>query len=256
MRIRAVFILVVAGCGSGPASTSIAIPEHLREIVRVVPSVADRHPYGDVATAKAGQWVRYREGGRTFTLAAVGREGDAAWIEVIEEGELRQASARLVTPDGTVKKAYYCEISVDGPSKTVMQSLEQAPPRRARPPEGARETGEENVKVGDRELAAKRVRIRSEDLEGRLSEEVTLWHSDVPSLYRGTADGGLVRRASGASLLQLEAFGADARPVVTYPTCRDAGGHPSIAARDEARNTDQRYAARNSRRNPRGRPAS
>ncbi len=220
MRLRGVLMLVVAGCGGGPASTSIPIPEHLREIVRVVPAVPDRHPYGDAAAAKAGQWVRYREGSRTFTLAAGGREGDAAWIEVIEEGELRQASARLVAPDGSVKKAYYCEISAAGPSKTVAQTLEQVPPRRARPSDGTRETGEEKLKVGDRELTAKRVRVRSEDLEGRLSEELTHWHPDVPALYAGGTDGGLVRRASGASLLQLEAFGTDARPVVAIPPAR------------------------------------
>lgn len=220
MRVRAVLLLVAAGCSSGPASTSIPIPEHLREIVRVVPSVPDRHPYGEASAAKAGQWVRYREGSRIFTLAAVGHEGDDTWIEVIEEGELRQASARLVARDGSVKKAFYCEISADGPSRTVAQTLEQALPRRARSSEGTRETGEEKIKVGDRELATKRVRIRSEDLEGRLSEEVTLWHPDVPSLYAGSAEGGLVRRASGASLLQLEAFGTEARALVAIPPAR------------------------------------
>lgn len=218
-RRIAVVMLLAAGC-SGPASTTIAIPEHLREITRVVPSVPDRHPYGDAAKAKAGHWVRYREGTRTFTLAALAREGEDAWIEVIEEGEVRQASARLVAPDGSVKRAFYAEVSSDGPSKTVAQALEQAPPRRSKPPEGTRETGEEKVKVGDRELAARRVRVRSEDLDGRLVEEVTLWHPDVPALYAGSADGGLVRRASGASLLQLEAFGADARPVVAIPPAR------------------------------------
>ncbi len=220
MRRIAVGMLLAAGCGSGPSSTTIAIPEHLREITRVVPGVPDRYPYGDVAEAKVGQWVRYREGERTFTLAAVAREGEDTWIEMVEEGEVRQASARLVASGGSVKKAFYGEISADGPSKTVAQALEQAPPRRAKAPEGTRETGEEKVKVGDRELAARRVRVRSEDLEGRLTEEVTLWHPDVPTLYAGTADGGLVRRASGAALLLLEAFGSDARPVVAIPPAR------------------------------------
>ena len=217
MRRWTVLLVLISGCGSGPPSTTIEIPRHLREVTRVVPAVPDRHPYGDVTKTKAGQWVRYREGGRVFTIAAVGREGDDAWIEVIEEGEIRQASARLVAPDGQVKKAFYAELAADGLSKTVAQSLEQAPPRPSKGLQGTRETGEEKLRIGDRDLVARRIRVRSEDLEGRLSEEVTLWHPDVPPLYAGTADGGLVGRRPG---VQLEAFGADAKPLVALPPGR------------------------------------
>ena len=92
-----------------------------------------------------------------------------------------------------MKKAFYSEIGKDGPLNVVPQPLEQAPPR-PRAPEGLRETGEEKVKVGDRELTAKRVRLRYETLQGQLIEEVTLWHPDVPPLYASSPDGGLVLR--------------------------------------------------------------
>src|SRR5207248_430971 len=138
-----------------------------RHVTKAVHPVPDRHPYGDVSKVKVGQWTRYAEGERIFTLAAVAKEGDDLWIEVIEEGETREASARLVAPDGTVKKAFFREIGKDGPSEVVPQSLEQSPARPANSPEGVRDTAEEKIKVGERELTAKRIRIRSEDLDGR-----------------------------------------------------------------------------------------
>jgi hypothetical protein len=207
-------LFALAGCGSGPASVMKEVPPELRHVTKVVPPVPDRHPYGDVSKVTVGQWTRYAEGDRTFMLAAVAKEGDDLWIEVIEEGETREASARLVAPGGAVKKAFFLEIAKEGPSEGVPQSLEQSPARPARAPEGSRDTAEEKVKVGDRELAAKRVRVRSEDLDGRIVEEVTWWHPDVPPLYAGTADGGLVRRKSKGASIELVGYGTDAKPLV------------------------------------------
>jgi hypothetical protein len=214
-------LLALAGCifGSGKSSKVTKVPEELKRPRLVSPKLPDRHLYGDITRLRQGQWATYREGGRTLTLAVVGQAGDRVWIEVIEEGEPRQISARLVSPDGVITKAYYGEIAKDGEKSTVEpQTLEQdgssAPPRLG---ETGRESGEETVTVAGRELNCKRVQVRSEDLEGRLTQEVTLWHKDVPPIYAGSDAGGLVRRQAGGAKVELTAFGEDARPLLDIP---------------------------------------
>ncbi|MBV8881437.1 MAG: hypothetical protein JO332_15835 [Planctomycetaceae bacterium] len=211
----------LAGCifGGGASSRIEKVPEDLRQPRVVVPKAPDRHAYGDVSKLRPGVWATYREGARLLTLAAVAVEGDSVWIEVIDEGEPRQVSARLVGPDGIVRKAYYGEISRDGRRSSVEpQPLEQAdivPPSRLA--ETGRETGEESVVVSGKELRARRVSLRFEDLEGRLIQDVSLWHKDVPPLYAGGDDGGLVRRKAGTSVVELVDFGQDARPLLALP---------------------------------------
>ncbi|HVE40092.1 MAG TPA: hypothetical protein VNM14_09410 [Planctomycetota bacterium] len=214
-------LLALAGCvfGSGKSSEATKVPEAMKHTRPVAPKLPDRHPYGDVTRLRTGQWASYREGERSFTLAAVGVAGDRVWIEVIEEGEPRQVSARLVSPDGVIHKAFYGEVSKDGQKSSVEpQTLEQdgsaAPTRLG---ETGRETGEEAVTVGGRELKSQRVKVRFEDLEGRLTEETTWWHKDVPPIYAGTDAGGLVRRRTGASTIELTGFGTDARPLLEVP---------------------------------------
>ncbi|MBI3855526.1 MAG: hypothetical protein HY293_07520 [Planctomycetes bacterium] len=220
MRILAPLaaLALLASC-AGDASRVERVPEDLRRPRLVTPRVPDRHPFGDVTKLRTGQWATYREGDRTFTLAAVGTSGDSVWIELIEEGDPRQVSARLVGPDGVVHKAFYGEISKAGEKSSVEpQTLDQnaaAPP--AKLGESGRETGEETVIVGGRELRARKVSVRSEDLEGRLTREVTLWHPDVPPIYAGSEGGGLVRRESGGSKVELTAFGADAKALLEPP---------------------------------------
>lgn len=211
----------LAGCifGSGESSRVETVPVDLQTPRVVVPKAPDRHPYGEVSRVRPGAWASYREGSRLLTLSAVASEGDAMWIEVIDEGEPRQVSARLVGPDGVVRKAYYGEIGRDGRKSAVeVQPLEQAdvaaPPRLS---ETGRETGDESVVVTGKELRARRVALRFEDLEGRLIQEVALWHKDVPPLYAGSDDGGLVRRKTGAALVELVDFGVDARPLLAIP---------------------------------------
>jgi hypothetical protein len=214
-------LLALAGCifGSGKSSEATKVPEEMKHTRPVAPKLPDRHAYGDVTRLRTGQWAGYREGERTFTLAAVGVAGDRVWIEVIEEGEPRQVSARLVSPDGVIHKAYYGEISKDGQRSAVEpQTLEQdgsAAP--ARLGEKGRETGEETLQVGGRELKTQRVKVRFEDLEGRLTEETTWWSKEVPPIYAGTDAGGLVRRQTGASKIELTGFGSDARALLEVP---------------------------------------
>ncbi len=210
--------LALSGCfllPSGEPSRVGEVPEEMRRSVAVAPPVADRHPYGDVAKLAVGQWARYRDGGGVITLAVVGRQDDGVWIEVVEEGEPRMVSARLVAPDGVVKRAFYGE-ALKGTA--VPQPLRQwAPPQQAVLREAGRETGTERCAVGGRELTASVVRIRYEDLDGRLFEEISLWHPDVPPVYAGGDLGGLVRRRSGPREVELLDFGAGARPLLEIP---------------------------------------
>jgi hypothetical protein len=207
------------GCSSGAASRVEKVPEDLQRPRVVAPKVPDRHAYGDITKLRPGQWASYKEGERDFTLAAVAAAGDSMWIELIEEGDPRLVSARLVGPDGVVRKAYYGEISKDGARSAVEpQTLEQDGSTSA---EGLRETSresdQETVKVAGRELTAQRVSVRYEDLEGRLLREVTLWHKDVPPVYSGSDAGGLVRRTRATSTVELTGFGSDAKPLLNVP---------------------------------------
>jgi len=210
----------LAGCfllPSGESSRVKDVPEELKRSGVVAPPVVDRHLYGDVAGLRTGQWARYREGGGLLTLAVVGAEEGGVWVEVVEEGETRLVSARLVAPGGIVKKAFYGEVSKGSRSAVVPQPLQQwtEPPPGLR--EVSREGGEERCAVGGRDLLAQRVRIRFEDLEGRLAEEVWLWHPEVPPVYAGSGLGGLVRKRAGSRQVDLVDFGNDARPLLEIP---------------------------------------
>jgi hypothetical protein len=210
----------LTGCVFGGADSSRVekVPEAMLRPRLVAPRVPDRNPYGDVSKVRPGQWVSYRQGERTFTLAVAGAGGEGAWIEVIEEGEPRQVSARLISREGVVLKAFYGEISKQGRSTVEPQTLEQSvSPPAAPPSELGREIGEETVVVAGRELKARRIVVRLEDLEGRLTQEITLWHPDVPPVYAGNESGGLVRRQTTGSTLELVGFGTDARPLLTLP---------------------------------------
>jgi hypothetical protein len=219
--IPGVLLLGLAGCifGSGESSRVEKVPEDLQRPRVVVPRAPDRHLYAGIAGVRPGAWATYREAGRALTLAAVAAEGDALWIEIIDEGEPRQVSARLVGPDGVIRKAYYGEVWKNGLRSAVEpQPLEQTDvPAPSRLSETGRETGEEAVTIAGRELRARRVSVKYEDLEGRLTQEVSLWHPEVPRLYAGSPDGGLVRRTAGASKVELAAFGADAKPLLDLP---------------------------------------
>jgi len=203
-------MLLLTGCG-GAASVIEEVPPDLRKTTSVVPPLADRWPYADPSGVEPGRWAKYREGDRTFTLAVAGRAPEGTWMEVVEEGA---ASACLVASDGAVQKAYFQEPG--GPARE--QPLDQrAAPAAPKLTEMSREVGEEKVRVGARELTARVVRLRLEDLEGRLVKETWAWHPDVPPLYAGGELGGLVRRETSRGKVELLDFGADAKPRVARP---------------------------------------
>ena len=209
----------LSGCfllPSGEGSRVRSVPDELRRPRLVVPLVSDFHSYGDPASVKVGQWVKVREGDRIVTVSIVEKDGEAVWFEVIDEGEPRQASARLVSVDGEVIRAFYCEISKPDEHSTVEpQELSQgaAPPMSDRTKVSEKRDGA-TVTVAGKELEAKRIKITYEDLEGRLTTDVSLWHSDVPPVYAGSDAGGLVRRQAGDDDVELLDFGTDATPIV------------------------------------------
>lgn len=211
-------LAVLSSCGSGASSRVEKVPEEIRRPKVVAPRVPDRHTFGDITKVRPGQWASYKEGERTFTVAAVAAAGDSLWIELIEEGDPRLVSARLVRPDGVVQKAYYSEISKSGARSTVEpQTLEQDGTAAGGPKESSREADEETVTVAGKELKCRRISVRFEDLEGRLTREVTLWNKDVPPVYAGSEDGGLVKRATATSTVVLVGFGTDAKPLLELP---------------------------------------
>lgn len=214
--------LLLGGCfllGTGSSSQVREVPEEIKRSRPFVPPVLDRHLYGDAARLQVGQWARYREPDRIVRLAAVARDGEGTWIEEIEEGDVEKVSARLVTPQGAVVKAFYQEISPQGRTAAEPQAIQQYAPPPA--PAGvviSTDTGRAAVRVGGRELQAQTVTVRREAPDGRLEEEATFWHPEVPPLYAGSAAGGLVRKeSSGKLLIELLSFGSDAKPLVKPP---------------------------------------
>jgi hypothetical protein len=202
---------------SGESSKVEDVPENLKQTRVVAPPVSDRHLYGDVAKLAVGQWARYREDGTVLTLSVVGKEAEGVWMEVAEEGDPGPVSARLVMPEGVVKKAFYGEVSKGSKTVVVPQALRQGTAPASTVRETSRESGEESCSVAGRTLAARRIRVRFEDDEGRFVEEVTLWHPEVPPIYAGSDAGGLVRRKSGSRLVELLDFGTGARPLLEIP---------------------------------------
>ena len=201
---------LTAGCG-GASSVIEEVPPDLRRTTSAVPPLADRWPYADPSGVEPGRWARYREGDRVFTLAVAARVPRGTWMEVVEDGA---ASACLVGPDGAVLKAYWQEPGGPAREQPLEQRAEPAAPKRT---ESSRDVVDEKIRIGPRELAAKVVRLRLEDLEGRLMNETWAWHPDVPPLYAGGELGGLVRRETSRVKVELLDFGAGAKPAVQRP---------------------------------------
>lgn len=183
----------------------------------VVPSVPDRYPYADPSELQVGVWARYREGDRVIRLSVVARDASGTWVEEAEEGDPQRVSAQLVTPDGVLKEAYYREIAKGGASAIEPQELRQWTPPASGLTVTSRESGTAVYRLEGRELEVKTVKVVREDLAGRLQEETTAWHADVPPLYDGSKEGGLVRKQTPKLVVELLAFGTGAKRLVEPP---------------------------------------
>lgn len=220
------FAPLFTGCflfSSGPPSQTEDTPEHLREVRVHVPVTYDVYPYGDVARVQLGQWARYRitekSGTRELTFAAVQRENDGVWMEIVEEDEVRRVSAQKVSSDGLVTKAFYREIPRSGapgpvhPQEIAQRSESHAPPANER----SRATEKRERPVGARTLSVTEVRVEFEDLSGRVTVEEWGWSSEVPPLFAGAAEGGLVRKKTEGQTVELVDFGTGHPPLVEIP---------------------------------------
>lgn len=209
---------LLSACSSGESSRVEKVSDELQKPRLVVPRAPDRHPFAPIDKVHRGDWATYREGERRFTLTAGELEGDAMWIELVEEAEPRQVSARLVGIDGIVRKAWYGEVWKDGQRSTVEpQPLEQATPVPGDAPPASLEAVEVTIVAAGRELRAARQRWSTEDLEGRRSESELVWSGDVPSILAWSRYGGLVLRKSGGRTLELQAFGTEGRLLLDRP---------------------------------------
>lgn len=226
MRATIGLLPLLVGCGvfsSGPSSQTGDTPEHLRKVQVKVPVTYDVYPYGDIAALRPGQWARFRvtERGSTteITLAAAGREGEATWMEVVEEDEVRRVSARLVSADGLVLKAFYREIPKNGtPSAVFPQEITQRADAQ-RPPlmERSRAVEPHIGQAGGKAVPTFLVRIEYEDINGRVRAEEWEWSKEVPPIFDGAADGGLVRKKTETQSVELLEFGDGHKPLVEIP---------------------------------------
>lgn len=217
---------LLAGCGilsSGPSSQTGDTPEHLRKVQIKVPVTYDVYPYGDPASVRPGQWARFQvmERGSTYelTLAVAGREGDATWMEVIEEEEVRRVSARLVSADGIVLKAFYREMPKSGAASAVFpqEIAQRADPQRPPLMERSRVVEQRTLQAGGRTIPTSYVKVEYEDINGRVRAEEREWSKEIPPLFDGGDDGGLVRKKTETQTVELLEFGDGHKPLVDIP---------------------------------------
>ncbi len=226
MKGWSVFLPLLAGCGifsSGPSSKTGDTPEHLRMVQIKVPVTYDVYPYGDASAVHPGQWARFRvtERGSAYeiTLAAGAREGEGTWMEVIEEDEVRRVSARLVSADGTVLKAFYREMPRNGAASPVLpqEITQRADPQRPRMMERSRVVEKRDYQAGGRTIPTSSVKIEYEDINGRVRAEEWGWSKEVPPLFDGSEDGGLVRKRIETQTVELLEVGDGHKPLVEIP---------------------------------------
>jgi hypothetical protein len=211
MRIAAALgPLALSGCFlfTTGASTQVEdVPESLKAYRPHVPAIGDHHPYGPPGALKAGAWARYRvarAGESALTIGVIRREGERAWIEVVEEGEVRRASARLVGPQGRIEKALFREIGPQGASEVAPQELTQeGEPDAPEPDAVTSERREMEVLGAKRVVVVVRATYRDEAL-GRAVVDESVWCADVPAVWGASEHGGLVSFAGGRERVRVE----------------------------------------------------
>jgi len=225
-RIVLALLPAFTGCflfSSGPSSQTGDTPEHLKEVRIHVPETYDVYSYADAAQVLEGQWARYRitekASSYEITLAVVRREGEDVWMEVIEEDEIRRASARRVSPDGIVLRAFYREVGRNGtPSSVHPQEIAQrAESHGPVPTERTRSSERRERTLAGRSLVVTEVKIEFEDLAGRVSRQEWGWSKEVPALFASSSEGGLVSQKGEDRSVELVDFGTGHQPLVEIP---------------------------------------
>jgi len=218
-----VLLFALGSCSFATPSESGRIAAAAGPRAPHAPAVGDVWPFGDPSPVEPGTWVRVRiakdAAEQELTIAVDDRRGGRTWMEVIEEGDPRRASLRLVTAGGRIERAVYREVTSAGEeSIAVAQPVVQSDGEE-------REVKPESVETAAGELAigARRVKttvetrlFRDEEL-GREYRESRTWSRDVPPLVGGGEHGGLVRLEAGGRRIEVLDFGTGHRPVTLPP---------------------------------------
>ncbi|MBI2931900.1 MAG: hypothetical protein HYY16_09630 [Planctomycetes bacterium] len=211
------------GCSFAPGSRSGRIDPAAEPRAPMPPPLTDQHEFAPPEALQAGQWARYRvvrdDVEHELTLGVAARDGDRVWLEVVEEGDPRRASLRVVAPDGHIEKAFFREARAKGdPSVVVPQPLTQADPLPAIAPAEPVPSIAGQETVGGRSLTVilERLIFRDEEL-GREYQEEHVWSPDAPVLYAASEHGGLVRRQTAREKISLIEFGGDYKACIEAP---------------------------------------
>lgn len=214
-------VAALNGCflfSSTAASTAGDVPDELKVWTPHIPDVADRHAGGAIEGLKPGQWVRYLvkrpSGDIRLAIGVLSIETDRAWIEWVEEGESRLASARLVSKEGRVLKALFREIGPRGTSTVYEQKIVQSSDDDAPvPSEETTEKRELDLLGTKQNVVVVRLVFRDEVL-GRSETDETTWCAALPGLYASGPHGGLVRRTRERLSVEILESGTDYKPVI------------------------------------------
>lgn len=184
----------------------------------------------DLAGYTEGAWASYTMSGQDLAIKVVGKSGDSSWIQLDTKNAAGEYShLLLVGADRKVTKAYFSgKDDKDWKETQIMESgATSGTPgtecamckKEHKQPETS--VSDESVKVGDKDVACKKVAATMWDCEGKELKS-TMWCSaDVPALYAmmKSEHGTLVATEFGGNkTMSLTGFGADAKPKHAIPS--------------------------------------
>ncbi|HKS16059.1 MAG TPA: hypothetical protein VJU16_02045 [Planctomycetota bacterium] len=219
-------LLLLNGCFScGTGSHVQPVDPGLKLYQPSVPALGDRHGSSRLDRVAPGDWVRYRlsinDSETTITLGAVRVEGNALWVEVVDEGEPKKASLRKIEFDGRVTSARFREVPASGPpSETADQPVSPTSEMETAPGTSASSKEEKrSLSVGARSVEAVVYRrVFRDESVGREHAVEEAWSKDVPPLFEDLeideAVTGLVHRKSPSSSIALVEWGTGYTPLI------------------------------------------
>lgn len=191
------------------------IPVDLGKTYTVVPSVYDRHVYGEIKHYKVGCWVKYKDNSLVRTIRVVKEVQGQFWVEIEEMSDgLVKVSLRLVNSKGEVLKAYYRE----GKGSFVRQEIEKISVEVPIQDPLEVDTKTIDYKIKDKFEKATLVKRTFEDEVGRRFCVTTHWSKVVPQLYESSEFGGLVKKVTNDATIELVEFGFDKNFTFAFPS--------------------------------------